>query len=648
MNHHSDGDDDSNCRQEEIDTLSSPRQSLEHERSEHSHADHDDGEVSHEQVTEKYLDHNIMDGGAGDTVETFTTDEGDDDMIRTDDIGMIGSGFMGALSPIPHSRESSLLAAYVPDDAEDRSTDVMSSPERASVEVVRVKPEDHATNAPASPLAAVPILKHEQEDVPVSPPPAVPSLEQEQECDPASPLATFPIPEQNQESDPASPLTAVPILEQEKESVPASFLATVPILEQEQESDPASPPAAVPSLEQEQESVPASPATAVPSLEQEQESVSSFSIIDDQSEQSVSSFSALNVQSEEEQVNDKRNESISSTGSLREEEMIRTKEELGATSLAFNERLRGAAFRRKMNLTRSRDSLAAKEREQRELIAASKASREQRRLSEPPPTSLPDDTRKLASDPANAFKVFKALPLPSYTGFKGHGGLSGVPKVEKKQTTMASSPMLGARRQIRRLMGQDVDSNVEPPYRTAKPSLTTSDEPNSNTFRARQLPPTTGELGHAGQVGVPKVPKRPATVPMSPLLGPRRKPMSNADHNRHSEGSASAATARQSSTTNSSILSLSSSALLGLDILKVGPKENLRPPVSISTPKQISVDLPIGMGYQPHSTARARQRADFEAQRVLNEKIRLAQEAEERQQQVKVLQKELKEVKTRI
>jgi hypothetical protein len=114
-----------------------------------------------------------------------------------------------------------------------------------------------------------------------------------------------------------------------------------------------------------------------------------------------------------------------------------------------------------MNLTRSRDSLAAKEREQRELIAASKASREQRRLSEPPPTSLPDGTRKQASDPANSFKAFKALPLPSYTGLKGHGGLSGVPKVEKKQATMASSPMLGARRQIRRLMGRDVDSNVE-------------------------------------------------------------------------------------------------------------------------------------------------------------------------------------------
>ncbi len=94
MNHHSDGDDNFKCRQEEIDTLSSPCQSLEHERSEHSNADHDDGEVSHEQISEKYIDHNIMDGGAGDTVETFTTDEVDDDMSGTDYIRMIIARFM--------------------------------------------------------------------------------------------------------------------------------------------------------------------------------------------------------------------------------------------------------------------------------------------------------------------------------------------------------------------------------------------------------------------------------------------------------------------------------------------------------------------------------------------------------------------------
>lgn len=578
--HSEDGDDDSNHRQEEDEALSSPCQSLEHETSDHSDPDdNDNDEASHEEITEKYIHHNIMDGGPGDTVETFTTDEGDDDMIGADDIGMIGDGFMGALSPIPHSREgeSSLLAGYDTDDVNDLPADVPGSP-MATVESVRVKPEDHPTNAPASPHAAVPIL------------------EQEQECVPALTLA------------------AVPMLEQEQEYVPASPLANVPVLEQEQES------------------------------------LSSSSILDDQSEQSVSSSSTPDDQSEQEQVNDKRNESMTSTGSLREEEMIRAKEELGATSLAFTERLRGAAFRRKMNLTRSRDSLAAKEREQRELIAASKASREQRRVSEPPPLSLPDDTSKHASDSAKAFKAFKALPLPSYTGFKGHGGLSGVPKVEKKQATMPFSPMLGARRQIRRLMGQDMDINVEPPSQMAKPSLKTNDEPNSNTFKARQLPPTTGQLGHAGQVGVPKVPKRPATVPMSPLLGPRRKQTSDMNQHRHSEGSASAATARQSSIANST-LSLLSSALLGLDILKVGPKEkeNLPPPVvSIATPKQINIDKPIGIGYQPHSTVRARQRADFEAQRVLNEKIRLEQEAEQRQQQVKVLKKELKEVRTRI
>jgi hypothetical protein len=99
---------------------------------------------------------------------------------------------------------------------------------------------------------------------------------------------------------------------------------------------------------------------------------------------------------------------------------------------------------------------------------------------------------------------------------------------------------------------------------------------------------------------------------------------------------------------------------LGLEILKVGSKENL-PPVSISTTTPLSTPKPkkrmddkvlIGIGggyeYQPHSTARAKQRADFEAQRVLNEKVRLKEEAEQRRQQVKTLRKELKKLGTSI
>ena len=42
-------------------------------------------------------------------------------------------------------------------------------------------------------------------------------------------------------------------------------------------------------------------------------------------------------------------------------------------------------------------------------------------------------------------------------------------------------------------------------------------------FKARPLPVTTGDLGHGGQTGVPKVAKRSPTVPSSPLLGNRRR-----------------------------------------------------------------------------------------------------------------------------
>lgn len=334
------------------------------------------------------------------------------------------------------------------------------------------------------------------------------------------------------------------------------------------------------------------------------------------------------IEEEEEEVNDKVNDSMTSTGSLGEEELIRAKEEVGASSLAFIQRLRGAAFRRKMNLTRSRDSLAAKEREQRQVIAASKLLQEQRRVSEPPPSLILKTKPAPDADSAG----FKALPLPACTGLKGHGGLSGVPKVGKKPTTTPFSPLLGARRQIRRFLGQE---GKDVPARRA--SINEKDD-DSHAFRARELPPTTGQLGHAGQVGIPKVAKRPVTVPMSPMLGARRKqpnPPEKYTTQRQSEGSMSAAP--------SSVLSASAgSALFGLDL----SKENMAPSsTSMTTPRNSEIRSGTA-GYQPHSTTRAKKRADFDAQRSVNEQVRLQKEASERQRQVQALRKELKGLRT--
>ena len=170
------------------------------------------------------------------------------------------------------------------------------------------------------------------------------------------------------------------------------------------------------------------------------------------------------------------NDSIASTGS-REEEILRTTQQLGATSLAFIHHLRGAAFRRKLKLTQSRDSLVAKEQERDRARAA-------RLLEEESP------------------KVFQARPVPEAVGVKGKGGISGVPKVPKRPLTTPKSPMLGFRFR-----------KVDDPEEEALPEA---------HFRARPLPKTTGAAGRAGQAGVPRVPKRATTVPFSPLLGMRR------------------------------------------------------------------------------------------------------------------------------
>jgi len=206
-----------------------------------------------------------------------------------------------------------------------------------------------------------------------------------------------------------------------------------------------------------------------------------------------------------------------STALVREEEIDQAKRQLGATSLAFIRRLRGAAFRRKQDLTRSRDSLAAK-------IAASRQhdGDTDRRRSEPTGADatgrnpmIPSNRRKLHPSSTSSTEkksTFAALRLPPTTGPKGSGGMSGVPKVSKRQTTVPKSPLLGLRR------GKPEPAAVATEYRRASATGT-----SSSSFKALPLPATTGIQGHAGQVGVPKVPKRQTTVPVSPLLGVVRR-----------------------------------------------------------------------------------------------------------------------------
>lgn len=214
------------------------------------------------------------------------------------------------------------------------------------------------------------------------------------------------------------------------------------------------------------------------------------------------------------------------------------KKEVGASSFEFIQRIRGAAQRRKQNLARSRDSLVAKEREQREAIASSQMALKPPSPATPSPISEKTEKSPVRRKPIRS-SSFRAKPLPATTGDLGSGGLAGVPKVDKKPTTVAMSPLLGSRRlnrpkikalqePITRLKigesNQDRITSLKEPvirhrgHRKQKPV-----RGSSNAFKARPAPPTTGEFGRSGQSGVPKVPKRPVTIPASPCLGRRRR-----------------------------------------------------------------------------------------------------------------------------
>jgi hypothetical protein len=136
---------------------------------------------------------------------------------------------------------------------------------------------------------------------------------------------------------------------------------------------------------------------------------------------------------------------------------------------------------------------------------------------------------------------------------------------------------------------------------------------------------------------------------MSPLLGARRtlqpEPNSSNTSTNHAQHRQSDGSLLSASVEPTSMSASGNSALFGLDLLKgIGWKENTAPSaVSTATPKSNAV-LPAG--YQPHSTVRAKQRADFEAQRVLNEQIRLEKESTLRKLQVVALQKELRKLRT--
>jgi hypothetical protein len=367
-------------------------------------------------------------------------------------------------------------------------------------------------------------------------------------------------------------------------------------------------------------------------------------------------------------------DATSPTATTREEDIARTQEELGATSLAFLHRLRGAAFRRKKRLVNSRNDLVAKELIHRQDVEASRLQLHQ--LEEQEVTTSEQDHIDCEQPTTIGLNLFKARPVSQSLSM----GCAGIPKVDKRPVTIPLSPLLGPRRQL-------PEGSISQTIRRGEPS----DLAPNNYFSALPLPKATGARGHGGQSGLPKVGKRPVTNPMSPLLGPRR-PCDNYNDTKKS-GLCTTRSESDIYATNpvfkalplpkslktrgvSGIPNIPSrpptipcSPLLGFrrpqearsKVTKDRPyisghkSRNLVPPSHMgldflgSASRSTDENEPPVTGnqitFEPRSTARAQKRAEFESYRTTEEKARLAGESRARVQKVKALRKELNDLK---
>ena len=230
--------------------------------------------------------------------------------------------------------------------------------------------------------------------------------------------------------------------------------------------------------------------------------------------------------------------------------------------------------------------------------------------------------------------------MPSSCGHLGIGGLAGVPKVAKKPTTTPMSPFLGPRRKLRTQEETGTATPFPEPATDAKDMFSA----DQSKFKARPLPETTGALGCAGQAGVPKVPKRQATVPFSPLLGPRRKTtqlIEKAVQKNDRPELVNIKVVRRSSSASHASLS-SGQSLLGLEICNQKENDDVQARIDVS-PQHTKT-----AAFVPRSTARAEKRALFEAERILKEQQRKEQQQRERNEKLKALRKELKELRMSI
>jgi hypothetical protein len=193
-----------------------------------------------------------------------------------------------------------------------------------------------------------------------------------------------------------------------------------------------------------------------------------------------------------------------------EDDLQSAKKEVGERSSNFIDKIRNAAHKRRVAVTRSRDSLVAKEQEQLRSIAESKTRSA---------ASVMNDLQTVNENMKEA-ELAKENGIPNRHHSHKHGksnsigfGGVGVPKVDKRPTTTPMSPMLGSRRK-----GESAATfgGTGVPKVEKRPTTT----PMSPMLGSRRKGESAATFGGTG---VPKVEKRPTTTPMSPMLGSRRK-----------------------------------------------------------------------------------------------------------------------------
>jgi len=272
------------------------------------------------------------------------------------------------------------------------------------------------------------------------------------------------------------------------------------------------------------------------------------------------------------------------------------KKNLNAQSSALVERLRGAAHKRMISITRSRDSLAAKESLHLEKLVEVPGHDEEGVNAEGS-----DDTGRIEGD------IGGTMAMEPKRNLRTACKPVGVPAVQKRLATVPISPKLGTRRILAlSKLSEKVESGVK-----------------SKSSAAKTIQQTTPISANADQHGVPKVKRRPQTIPKSPLLGARRKP----DNKQSST---------KLKTSEKKVYKSPHTSPVGLSFLSKTPsyksssgEENVAP-------------------FTLHSSIRAKERAEFEACRVLKEHLRSQEVKEERERLLSEKYKELGRLKEKL